>query len=114
LRQRADFLAAASGVKAPATGFVVQARERADEGPARVGFTVTKKIGTAVVAGGHEASQAGKSGPVVGRLRVYSGNVGRFSLGFRSLAPPLMPLVVVAAAAIVVYSVAGRPSPSKR
>ena len=48
LRQRADFLAAAAGVKAPATAFVLQARERADEGPARVGFTVSKKVGNAV------------------------------------------------------------------
>jgi ribonuclease P protein component len=48
LRQRADFLAAATGVKAPATGFVLQARERVDDGPARVGFTVSKKVGNAV------------------------------------------------------------------
>jgi len=48
LRQRADFLAAATGAKAPAAGFVVQARRREDEGPARVGFTVTKKVGNAV------------------------------------------------------------------
>jgi ribonuclease P protein component len=48
LRQRADFLAAATGVKAPAAGFVLQARQRADDGPARVGFTVSKKVGNAV------------------------------------------------------------------
>jgi ribonuclease P protein component len=48
LRQRADFLAAASGTKVPATAFVLQARKRADEGPARVGFTVSKKVGNAV------------------------------------------------------------------
>ena len=48
LRQRADYLAAATGAKAPAVGFVLQARRRADEGPARVGFTVTKKVGNAV------------------------------------------------------------------
>jgi ribonuclease P protein component len=48
LRQRADFLAAASGVKAPAAAFVLQARNRRDRGPARFGFTVSKKIGNAV------------------------------------------------------------------
>ena len=48
LRQRADFLAAASGTKVPATAFVLQARKRADEGPIRFGFTVSKKVGNAV------------------------------------------------------------------
>ncbi|HEX3951023.1 MAG TPA: ribonuclease P protein component [Steroidobacteraceae bacterium] len=48
LRQRADFLAAATGSKIPATGFVLQALKRADEGPVRVGFTVSKKVGKAV------------------------------------------------------------------
>jgi ribonuclease P protein component len=48
MRQRADFVAAASGSKVPATGFVLQARKRNDEGPVRVGFTVSKKVGKAV------------------------------------------------------------------
>jgi ribonuclease P protein component len=48
LRHRADFLTAASGIKVPAAAFVLQARERKDEGPIRVGFTVSKKVGTAV------------------------------------------------------------------
>ena len=48
LRQRADFLAAATGAKAPATGFVLQMRERREGGPVRVGFTVSKKVGNAV------------------------------------------------------------------
>jgi ribonuclease P protein component len=48
LRQRADFLAAATGRKAPAAGFVLQARPRGDERPPRMGFTVSKKVGTAV------------------------------------------------------------------
>jgi ribonuclease P protein component len=48
LRQRADFLAAATGVKAPAAAFVLQARRRADDGPTRIGFTVSKKVGNAV------------------------------------------------------------------
>lgn len=48
LRQRADFLAAAAGSRVPAAAFVLQARRRDDDGPARFGFTVSRKVGTAV------------------------------------------------------------------
>jgi ribonuclease P protein component len=48
MRQRADFLAAATGAKVPAAAFVLQARKRDDDGPVRVGFTVSRKVGTAV------------------------------------------------------------------
>jgi ribonuclease P protein component len=48
LRRRSEFLAAAGGAKAPAAAFVLQARERGDGGPPRVGFTVSKKVGNAV------------------------------------------------------------------
>jgi ribonuclease P protein component len=48
LKQRADFLAAAKGLKAATAGFVLQARGRDDDGPVRVGFTVSKKVGGAV------------------------------------------------------------------
>jgi len=48
LKKRADFLAAASGAKGHTAGFVLQLRRRADEGPARVGFTVSKRVGNAV------------------------------------------------------------------
>lgn len=47
LRQRADFLAVADGVRVNSAAFVVQSRRRDDSGPVRVGFTVTKKNGTA-------------------------------------------------------------------
>ena len=47
LRQRADFLAVADGVRVAAPAFTLQSRRRDDAGPARVGFTVTKKNGTA-------------------------------------------------------------------
>jgi ribonuclease P protein component len=47
LRQRADFLAVANGPRVSSTAFVVQSRRRDDDGPVRVGFTVTKKNGTA-------------------------------------------------------------------
>jgi ribonuclease P protein component len=45
LRQRKDFLAAAAGAKVPMAAFVLQARKRRDDGPVRVGFTVSKKVG---------------------------------------------------------------------
>ncbi len=65
LRKRADFIAAASGLKVPAPAFVLQIRKRdrkpgqlQDRAPSqtkqdaadapRIGFTVTKKIGNAV------------------------------------------------------------------
>jgi ribonuclease P protein component len=47
LRQRADFLAVADGVRINSAAFVVQSRRRDDTGPIRVGFTVTRKNGTA-------------------------------------------------------------------
>jgi ribonuclease P protein component len=47
LRQRADFLAVANGARANSAAFVVQSRRRDDDGPIRVGFTVTRKNGTA-------------------------------------------------------------------
>ena len=47
LRQRADFLAVANGARVPSAAFALQARRRDDQGPIRVGFTVTKKNGTA-------------------------------------------------------------------
>lgn len=50
LRKRSDFLAANAGKRASGPGFVLLVRDRADGDPAkRVGFTVTKKIGSAVV-----------------------------------------------------------------
>nr|HEV8009626.1 ribonuclease P protein component [Bradyrhizobium sp.] len=47
LRQRADFLAVASGARVNSAAFVLQSRRRDDGGPVRVGFTVTRKNGTA-------------------------------------------------------------------
>ena len=47
LRQRADFLAVANGARVNSAAFVVQSRRRDDGGPIRVGFTVTRKNGTA-------------------------------------------------------------------
>jgi ribonuclease P protein component len=50
IRKRADFLAANAGKRASMPGFVLLVRDRKDSDPTmRVGFTVTKKIGGAVV-----------------------------------------------------------------
>ena len=50
LKKRADFLACNRGKRQPMPGFVVLVRERGDGDPAmRIGITVTKKIGGAVV-----------------------------------------------------------------
>ena len=48
LKRRADFLAARDGARAPAGAFFVQARDRHDAAEPRIGFTVTKKTGSAV------------------------------------------------------------------
>jgi ribonuclease P protein component len=50
LKKRAEFLRAAkSGRKVAVPGLVLQALPRDDDAPARIGFTVTKKVGNAVV-----------------------------------------------------------------
>jgi ribonuclease P protein component len=48
LRHRADFLAAAAAARAPANAFVLQSRRRDESGPARVGFTVSRRVGNSV------------------------------------------------------------------
>jgi ribonuclease P protein component len=48
LRRRQDFLAAAQGPSRASPGVVVQMRRREDGDPARVGYTVTRKLGGAV------------------------------------------------------------------
>ena len=50
LTRRAEFLRAAQkGRKAAMPGLVVQVLPRNDSAPARIGFTVTKKVGNSVV-----------------------------------------------------------------
>jgi ribonuclease P protein component len=80
LRQRADFLAAASGTKVPGAAFVLQARQRTDSGAPRYGFTVSKKVGNAVERNrvrrrlreivrlaGHDRMRAGHDYVLIGR-----------------------------------------------
>ena len=50
IRKRSDFLAANAGKRAATASFVLLVRDRQDGDPLmRVGFTITKKIGKAVV-----------------------------------------------------------------
>jgi len=49
LRKRRDFLAAAKAERAGVSAFLLQGRDRGDGGEVRIGFTVTKKTGNAVV-----------------------------------------------------------------
>ncbi|WP_425498233.1 ribonuclease P protein component [Paracoccus amoyensis] len=49
LAKRADFLAAAKARRQGTAGFLLQARNRGDDGAVRVGFTCSKKIGNAVM-----------------------------------------------------------------
>lgn len=49
LRKRAEFLAVRRGEKRRGRLFLLEVLERGDSAAARVGFTVTKKVGNAVV-----------------------------------------------------------------
>ena len=50
IRKRSDFLAANAGKRTTTPGFILLVHDRGDADPARrVGFTVTRKIGGAVV-----------------------------------------------------------------
>jgi len=49
LKKRRDFVAAAKGRKAARRAFVLEARQRADDGPARFGYTVSKRVSTKAV-----------------------------------------------------------------
>ncbi len=48
LKKRSDFLAAARAKRAGQPGFLLQARDRGDQAPMRIGYTCSKKIGNAV------------------------------------------------------------------
>jgi ribonuclease P protein component len=48
LKRRGDFQAAAGGKRAPGRAFVLQARQRAERGAVRIGFTVSRQVGNAV------------------------------------------------------------------
>jgi ribonuclease P protein component len=48
LKRRNEFRAVATGLRASGSTFVLQALRRSDDGPPRVGFTVSKQVGNAV------------------------------------------------------------------
>lgn len=49
LKRRADFLAAAKGRKVGRSAFLLQARDRGDDGPPRFGFTVSRRTAAKAV-----------------------------------------------------------------
>src|SRR6476660_2407589 len=50
ISKRADFLAANAGLRTTTPGFILLVRDRKDSDPSmRIGFTVTKKVGGAVI-----------------------------------------------------------------
>ena len=49
LKARRDFRAAANGQKAARRAFVLEARDRGDDGPPRFGFTVSKRVAAKAV-----------------------------------------------------------------
>lgn len=49
LRKRPEFLFVRAGLRASAANLTIEARRRANEGPIRVGFTASRKVGNAVV-----------------------------------------------------------------
>ncbi len=49
LRKRREFLRAARGVKWVTPGLILQCWQRGDDNCSRIGFTVTKRVGNAVV-----------------------------------------------------------------
>jgi ribonuclease P protein component len=48
IQKRADFLRASRAPRVAMPGFVIQIRPRGDDGPMRIGFTCSKKVGNAV------------------------------------------------------------------
>lgn len=49
LKRRADFVRAAKGRRIHGRAFTLQASPHAEDGPARIGFTLTRKVGSAVI-----------------------------------------------------------------
>lgn len=97
LKRRAEFLhVAAKGRKAPMPGLVLQSLARNDDAPARLGFTVTKKVGNAVVRNRtrrrlREAARlllrdhSLRDQPLLGMDLVLIGRSGTRSRNFRAL-----------------------------
>jgi ribonuclease P protein component len=81
LKKRRDFLAAAKGRKATRRAFVLETRARGDEGPPRLGLTVSKRVAKSAVErnrirrrlreaarlAGDEGASAGHDYVIVGR-----------------------------------------------
>ena len=97
LKRRAEFKAVAGGKRVARTAFVLQALKVAGDSPdrpARVGFTVTKKIGNAVVRNRirrrlREAVRAAAVRPDSATDYVLVGRLPALTLQFRELVTDL-------------------------
>ena len=91
LTRRAEFLRAAKGRKVAMPGLVLQVLPRGDAGPARLGFTVTKKVGNAVIRNRtrrrlkEAARLLGKQQPLAGVDLVLIGRDGTRKRDFADL-----------------------------
>ena len=106
LTRRADFQrAAAKGRKAPMPGLVLQVLPRGDAGPVRLGFTVTKKIGNAVIRNRtrRRLKEAARlvlaQAPVTGVDLVLIGRAGTRKRSFQALQDDIRRALVKAGAA---------------
>jgi ribonuclease P protein component len=75
IKLRRDFLSANSGKKISTPGFILQIRKRGDTRNVRVGYTVTKKVGNAVVR-----NRTKRILREVARLSLHPGNLEGYDL----------------------------------
>lgn len=96
MTRRADFLAANRGLRAPMPGFVLLVHDRRDGDPTpRLGITVTKKIGGAVIRNRMKrrfralAAAALPEGGIAGADHVLIGRAGGVERDYALLAAQL-------------------------
>ena len=104
LTERRDFLAANRGRRFATPGFVLLVRPRGDDAPLRAGFTVTRKIGNAVVRNRLKrrlralARDLLPTAGVPGADHVLIGRSGGMTRDFSSMADDLRQVLAKAAA----------------
>ena len=118
LKRRPEFLAAAKGRRASAPGLALQVLRRDDGMPARFGFTVTKKVGNAVVRNRARRRLRAAAGLVAAEGDVGSADIvligrdGTCGRDFRLLLDDLRGALAKAGAGTAAPSGAGSVAPS--
>jgi len=74
LKKRRDFLAAAKGRKAARRAFVLETRRRDDDGPARFGFTVSKRVSKKAVERNRVRRRLREAARLVGGIYAQPGS----------------------------------------